>query len=89
MVDQLFSADGAALDREIFDLASGINAEQITEIERMRQMPDPRVGLAAGLFDAEEAIWNLNLLSTTPPPDDFIGSWGTDLAFKGELRHPG
>ena len=38
MVDQLFSADGAALDREIFDLASGINAEQITEIERMRQM---------------------------------------------------
>ena len=38
MVDQLFSADGAALDREIFDLASGINAEQITEIERMRLM---------------------------------------------------
>ncbi|MCC5941585.1 MAG: DUF305 domain-containing protein [Balneolaceae bacterium] len=38
MVDELFSADGAALDREIFDLASGINAEQITEIERMRLM---------------------------------------------------
>ncbi len=44
--------------------------------------PDPRVGLRAGLFDAEEAIWNLNLLSATPPPSDFIGSWGTDLAFK-------
>ena len=28
--------------------------------------PDPRVGLGAGLFDAEEAIWNLNKLSTTP-----------------------
>jgi hypothetical protein len=52
----------------------------ITEIER--PSPDPRVGLSAGLFDAEEAIWNLNLLSATPPPDDFLGSWGTDLAFK-------
>lgn len=38
MVDELFTADGAASDREMFDLASGINAEQITEIERMRQM---------------------------------------------------
>jgi len=38
MVDQLFSADGAALDREAFDLASGINAEQETEINRMRSM---------------------------------------------------
>jgi len=38
MVDQLFSADGAAQDREAFDLASGINAEQETEIDRMRSM---------------------------------------------------
>jgi hypothetical protein len=30
--------------------------------------PDPRVGLKAGLFDAGEAIWNLKLVSTTPPP---------------------
>ena len=52
----------------------------ISEIER--PSPDPRVGLAAGLFDAEEAIWNLDLISATPPPSDFIGSWGTDLAFK-------
>ncbi|MXX34020.1 MAG: hypothetical protein F4Z50_04600, partial [Gemmatimonadetes bacterium] len=26
--------------------------------------PDPRVGLAAGMFDAGEASWNLELLST-------------------------
>jgi len=43
--------------------------------------PDPRVGLAPGLFDAEETIWNMVMLSTTPSPDDFIGSWNTDLAF--------
>lgn len=38
MVETLFSAEGAALDREAFDLASGINAEQVTEIERMKMM---------------------------------------------------
>ena len=42
---------------------------------------DPRVGLAAGLFDAEEAIWNLDFLSTAPPPADFVGSTNSDLAF--------
>ncbi|MCH2451447.1 MAG: hypothetical protein MK198_15080 [Gracilimonas sp.] len=44
--------------------------------------PDPRVGLKAGLFDAEEAIWNLNMLSQTPPPKDFVGVTNSDLAFK-------
>jgi uncharacterized protein (DUF305 family) len=38
MVQELFNADGAANDTEIFRLASEINAEQITEIERMRKM---------------------------------------------------
>lgn len=44
--------------------------------------PDPRVGLGAGLFDAEEALWNLTKLSTTPPAEDFIGVTNSDLAFK-------
>ena len=30
--------------------------------------PDPRVGLGSGLLDAEEAIWNLRMVSTTPTP---------------------
>ena len=45
--------------------------------------PDPRVGLAPGMFDAGEAIWNLNLVSTTPPPDPFVGESNSDLAFSG------
>jgi len=57
--------------------------------EAERPDPDPRVNLAGGLFDAEEAIWNLRLLSTTPPPVDFIGSWGTDLAFMGNYAIQG
>ena len=45
--------------------------------------PDPREGLEPGLFDAETAIWNLELLSATPPADDFVGVTNSDLAFKG------
>ena len=47
-----------------------------------QQMDDPRVGLGAGLFDAEEAIWNLSMLSTTVPPEAFVGVTNSDLAFK-------
>ena len=50
---------------------------------------DPRVGLGAGLFDAEEAIWNLRMLSTTPPPEEFIGSVNSDLAFTGNYAIQG
>ena len=45
--------------------------------------PDPRVGLAPGMFDAGEAIWNLSLVSATPPPDAFVGKTNSDLAFSG------
>lgn len=38
MVDQLFDSDGSANDNEIYDLASDIHAEQVTEISRMRLM---------------------------------------------------
>ncbi|MDA0683350.1 MAG: hypothetical protein O2797_05155 [Bacteroidetes bacterium] len=51
--------------------------------------PDPRVGLGAGLFDAEEAIWNLNKLSTTPPSEPFVGVTSSDLAFKGNYVFQG
>jgi len=51
--------------------------------------PDPRVGLAPGIFDAEEAMWNLRLISNTPPPRDFVGAWNTDLAFKGSYAIQG
>tara|TARA_R100001143_G_scaffold63592_2_gene73069 strand:+ start:8085 stop:10124 length:2040 start_codon:yes stop_codon:yes gene_type:complete len=52
----------------------------VTELQHPDR--DPRVGLSPGLFDAEEAIWNLNLITNVIPPDNFIGSWSTDLAFK-------
>ena len=51
--------------------------------------PDPRVGLEAGLFDAEEAIWNLRVLSRTPPPETYVGSTNSDLAFKDDYAIQG
>ncbi|SMO84626.1 DUF305 domain-containing protein [Gracilimonas mengyeensis] len=38
MVQKLFNTDGAALDDQAFRLASDIQADQITEIERMKLM---------------------------------------------------
>ena len=56
------------------------NVSSLSNVEA--PSPDPRVGLGAGLFDAEEAIWNLKKLSSTPPPKDFLGVTNSDLAFK-------
>jgi hypothetical protein len=55
------------------------------------RLADPRVGLRAGWWDAETALWNLRLVSTTPPPDVFLdpnepGAFryiNSDLAFFG------
>ncbi|MGH7500564.1 MAG: LVIVD repeat-containing protein [Longimicrobiales bacterium] len=51
--------------------------------------PDPRIGLRAGLTDAEEALWNLRVVSETPPSKDFIGVTNSDLAFTGNLAIQG
>ncbi|MGH7509128.1 MAG: LVIVD repeat-containing protein [Gemmatimonadales bacterium] len=45
--------------------------------------PDPRIGLRGGEMDAEEAVWNLRVLSKTPPPAHFAGITNSDLAFTG------
>ena len=51
--------------------------------------PDPRIGLGAGLMDAQEALWNLRKLSSTPPPREFVGVTNSDLAFKGNYAIQG
>ena len=51
--------------------------------------PDPRIGLRPGLFNAGEAIWNLRLVSTTPPPANFRGITNSDLAFSGNYAIQG
>jgi len=51
--------------------------------------PDPRTTLGAGLFDAEEALWNLRMVSSTPPSPAFVGGTNSDLAFAGNLVFQG
>ncbi|HMI46086.1 MAG TPA: hypothetical protein VK491_07965, partial [Gemmatimonadaceae bacterium] len=46
-------------------------------------LPDPRIGLRAGAFDAAEAVWNLRVLSKTKPSEKFLGGINSDLAFLG------
>ncbi len=73
-------------------LAAGLGA--IVSAPAAAQGPrerDPRVGLHAGWMSAGTALWNLELVSTTPPSAQFINSSdpgdfryiNSDLAFEG------
>ena len=55
----------------------------------MAPSPDPRVGLKAGVRDAGEAAWNLEVLSATPSPEPFGSSTNSDLAFSGKYAIQG
>lgn len=66
------------------------NQSEIPQLSEVSHpSPDPRVGLEPGVFDAEETIWNLQKLSSTIPPDDFVGAINSDLAFKGNYAIQG
>ena len=63
--------------------ASPVGGPDMSKPLVMAPSPDPRVGLKAGLNDAGEAIWNLQKVSHTPPPEGFVGVTNSDLAFIG------
>jgi hypothetical protein len=69
--------------------APSAGAGTMQNAEATRPSPDPRVGLGAGLMDAEEAIWNMRVVSKTPPPPEFIGVTNSDLAFTGNYAIQG
>ncbi|HEX7118378.1 MAG TPA: hypothetical protein VF212_06300 [Longimicrobiales bacterium] len=58
-------------------------APRVEESPRAETSSDPRVGLRPGLLDAEEAVWNLRVVSQTPTAPDFVGVTNSDLAFTG------
>lgn len=82
VVDQSASSSSMSASAE-----SGIQPQEVSEATVPN--PDPRVGLKAGLFDAGEAIWNLEKVSETRPPENFIGVTNSDLAFKGNYAIQG
>ena len=76
MVEELRDQPGSTYDPILNEFASDITNDQAVEIERMNLLliglsSDPRAGLAAGLYDAEEAIMNMQLLESQRKPMGF------------------
>lgn len=77
MVDELRNNSGSAYDSVLNEFVSDLTNDQEIEIQRMNGLlidlsSDPRANLAAGLFHADEAIMNLELLATLKKPDGFF-----------------
>jgi len=77
MVDDLMEQDGSAYDPILFEFTNDIVNDQAVEIERMNSMliqlsSDPRAGLSAGVFDAEEVAVNLDLVASLRKPSGFF-----------------
>src|SRR5574337_749393 len=64
-------------------------AHDLSNMAPSAPRPDPRVGLNAGLWDAGEASWNLEVLSQTRPSEKFLGITNSDLAFTGKYAIQG
>lgn len=76
MVEQLLEQSGAAYDPVLFEFTSDVSNDQTAEIERMHALlvtlsDDPRAGLSPGFRDAEQAVWNMELVSSLPKPAGF------------------
>src|SRR4051794_24166413 len=66
--------------------SSGVNTSASAAANNMspgEPMPDPRVGLRAGKYDAATASWNMRLLSSTRATGKFEDVTNSDLAFLG------
>ena len=76
MVKELREQPGSTYDPLLNEFASDVTNDQAVEIERMNALliglsSDPRAGLTAGLYDAGEAILNMQLLASQSKPLGF------------------
>ena len=76
MVEALMEQPGSAYDPTLFEFTTDVTNDQSKEIELMHGLllglsDDPRASLAAGLYDAEEAIWNLRKVAVLAKPPGF------------------
>ena len=77
MVEELLEQEGSAYDPVLFEFTTDVTNDQTAEIERMNALlvslsNDPRAGLAAGLYDAGQALWNLEIVASLPRPAGFF-----------------
>ena len=91
MVDHLRKQRGSAYDPILNEFASDVVNDQSVEIERMNYLlvslsDDPRAGLAAGLYDADEAIMNLELIASLKKPVGFFDPATPSERYEGKKR---
>tara|TARA_X000000950_G_scaffold126478_1_gene158172 strand:- start:707 stop:2839 length:2133 start_codon:yes stop_codon:yes gene_type:complete len=77
MVRELKRQPGSAYDPMMFEFVSDLSNDQGVEIERMNTLltglsKDPRASLKGGLYHAEEAILNLDLVQSLKKPAGFF-----------------
>jgi len=77
MVERLHEYPGSAYDPQLYEFVSDLTNDQAVEIERMNGSlidlsDDPRANLAPGLFDAEIAILNMELVASLKKPTGFF-----------------
>ncbi len=77
MVRELKRQPGSAYDPLMFEFVSDLSNDQGVEIERMNTLltglsKDPRASLKGGLYHAEEAILNLDLIQSLKKPAGFF-----------------
>ena len=77
MVEELKKYPGNTYDPILNEFVSDLINDQGVEIERMNTLltglsDDPRAGLAGGLFIAEEAIFNMELITSLKKPTGFF-----------------
>lgn len=77
MVDDLRGQAGTAYDPVLNEFISDLINDQAIEIERMNNLlinlsSDPRANLSAGLYHADEAIFNLEKLASFKKPSGFF-----------------
>ena len=77
-------------------LALGVTIVPAVFAQNGPPSPDRRIGLRAGWWDAAEASWNLRLVSSNKPPQEFIPAepgnfdyMNSDMAFRGNLIFQG
>ena len=91
MVDELRKQRGSAYDPILNEFASDVVNDQAVEIERMNILlvglsDDPRAGLSAGLYDAGEAIMNLELVTSLSKPVGFYDPANPSERYEGKTE---
>ncbi|MDA8020482.1 MAG: DUF305 domain-containing protein [Thermoanaerobaculia bacterium] len=77
MVEDLMEQPGSAYDPTLFEFTNEVTNSQTTEIERMNVLlvklsEDPRASLSPGLYDAGQAIHNMELVASLTKPPGFF-----------------